>query len=105
MDVEVAKPTTEERRLLTKWMPKCSCGNIISRARAEAGVTCCPACEYQRPDAEVVLQQIAALDLADGCPVTDIVRKWEADLANHLTYLQQRRANHARRPATDPTRA
>lgn len=101
--MEVTKPTTEERRLLTKWMPKCGCGNIISRARHEAGLTTCPACEYQRPDAEAVLQELAA----SGCQCSgmDIVRKWEADLAAHLNYLQQRRANHARRSPCDPTRA
>lgn len=101
--------TAEDRRLKTKWMPKCGCGNILSIARVEQGKDCCPACDFKMPDSEATLLQIIEIDAmrspASGpaspsyLKVMDIVRNWQRQRAAHLNYLTTRRPRHASKQA------
>lgn len=41
----IERPTKVQRQLMSLRMPKCACGNTLSRARVADGITNCPACD------------------------------------------------------------
>lgn len=58
--------TKEERQKIDASIPKCKCGNNLSKVRQEEGITVCPACDttdLQKKVAEV--KEKYEYDLAD----------------------------------------
>ena len=59
--MDIKKYTKEERRRMTAAIPKCKCGNSISRQRIDSGIDHCPACD-PRHDSDEYKFYIEVLD-------------------------------------------
>jgi hypothetical protein len=87
-------PTKAERQAASAEMPKCGCGNTLSKAAQNAGYTRCHACEVEYENRPLTPARLAELIDAtvhgyglSGLDATDA----ERDLIRALGWLIQRK--------------